>query len=169
MAIKLAINGFGRIGRCILRAALSRKEDLEIVAINDLDKPSALAHLFKYDSVHRTWPGEVSHTDKGIVVNGKEIAVTAEKDPSALPWKGMNVDVVMECTGRFTARDAAARHLAAGAKKVIISAPAKGPDLTIAYGINQNDYDPAKHHIVSNASCTTNCLAPIAKVLVDNF
>ncbi|MBN8466976.1 type I glyceraldehyde-3-phosphate dehydrogenase [Corallococcus exiguus] len=169
MAIKLAINGFGRIGRCILRAALSRKEDLEIVAINDLDKPSALAHLFKYDSVHRTWPGEVSHTDKGIVVNGKEIAVTAEKDPSALPWKSMNVDVVLECTGRFTARDAAAKHLAAGAKKVVISAPAKGPDLTIAYGINQNEYDPAKHHIVSNASCTTNCLAPIAKVLVDNF
>ncbi|MBZ4333825.1 type I glyceraldehyde-3-phosphate dehydrogenase [Corallococcus interemptor] len=169
MAIKLAINGFGRIGRCILRAALSRKEDLEIVAINDLDKPAALAHLFKYDSVHRTWPGEVSHTDKGIVVNGKEIAVTAEKDPSALPWKNMNVDVVMECTGRFTARDAAAKHLAAGAKKVIISAPAKGPDLTIAYGINHNEYDPAKHHIVSNASCTTNCLAPIAKVLVDNF
>ncbi|RKG70027.1 type I glyceraldehyde-3-phosphate dehydrogenase [Corallococcus sp. CA054B] len=169
MAIKLAINGFGRIGRCILRAALSRKEDLEIVAINDLDKPSALAHLFKYDSVHRTWPGEVSHTDKGIVVNGKEIAVTAEKDPSALPWKNMNVDVVMECTGRFTARDAAAKHLAAGAKKVIISAPAKGPDMTIAYGINHHEYDPARHHIVSNASCTTNCLAPIAKVLVDNF
>ncbi|MBN8231773.1 type I glyceraldehyde-3-phosphate dehydrogenase [Corallococcus macrosporus] len=169
MAIKLAINGFGRIGRCILRAALSRKEDLEIVAINDLDKPAALAHLFKYDSVHRTWPGEVSHTDKGIVVNGKEIAVTAEKDPSALPWKNMNVDVVMECTGRFTARDAAAKHLAAGAKKVIISAPAKGPDMTIAYGINHHEYDPAKHHIVSNASCTTNCLAPIAKVLVDNF
>ncbi|MFB1479674.1 type I glyceraldehyde-3-phosphate dehydrogenase [Corallococcus sp. RDP092CA] len=169
MAIKLAINGFGRIGRCILRAALSRKEDLEIVAINDLDKPSALAHLFKYDSVHRTWPGEVSHTDKGIVVNGKEIAVTAEKDPSVLPWKSMNVDVVLECTGRFTARDAAAKHLAAGAKKVIISAPAKGPDMTIAYGINQNEYDPARHHIISNASCTTNCLAPIAKVLVDNF
>ncbi|WP_223634376.1 type I glyceraldehyde-3-phosphate dehydrogenase [Corallococcus sp. EGB] len=169
MAIKLAINGFGRIGRCILRAALSRKEDLEIVAINDLDKPSALAHLFKYDSVHRTWPGEVSHTDKGIVVNGKEIAVTAEKDPSVLPWKAMNVDVVLECTGRFTARDAAAKHLAAGAKKVIISAPAKGPDMTIAYGINQHEYDPAKHHIISNASCTTNCLAPIAKVLVDNF
>ncbi|RKH73228.1 type I glyceraldehyde-3-phosphate dehydrogenase [Corallococcus aberystwythensis] len=169
MAIKLAINGFGRIGRCILRAALSRKEDLEIVAINDLDKPSALAHLFKYDSVHRTWPGEVRATDKGIVVDGKEIAVTAEKDPSVLPWKSMNVDVVMECTGRFTARDAAAKHLAAGAKKVIISAPAKGPDMTIAYGINHHEYDPAKHHIVSNASCTTNCLAPISKVLVDNF
>ncbi|MBJ6766118.1 type I glyceraldehyde-3-phosphate dehydrogenase [Myxococcaceae bacterium JPH2] len=169
MAIKIAINGFGRIGRCVLRAALSRKENLEIVAINDLDKPSALAHLFKYDSVHRTWPGTVSHTDKGIVVDGREIAVTAEKDPSALPWKAMNVDVVLECTGRFTAREGAEKHLKAGARKVLISAPAKGPDLTIAYGINHDQYDPAKHHIVSNASCTTNCLAPIAKVLVDNF
>ncbi|QSQ27609.1 type I glyceraldehyde-3-phosphate dehydrogenase [Pyxidicoccus parkwayensis] len=169
MATRIAINGFGRIGRCILRAALSRKEDLEIVAINDLDKPSALAHLFKYDSVHRTWPGSVKASEKGIIVDGKEIAVTAEKDPTALPWKGMNVDVVLECTGRFTARDGAEKHLKAGAKKVIVSAPAKGPDLTIAYGINHNEYDPAKHHIISNASCTTNCLAPIAKVLVDNF
>jgi glyceraldehyde 3-phosphate dehydrogenase len=169
MATRIAINGFGRIGRCILRAALSRKEDLEIVAINDLDKPAALAHLFKYDSVHRTWPGTVKSTEKGIVVDGKEIAVTAERDPSVLPWKGMNVDVVLECTGRFTARDGAEKHLKAGAKKVIISAPAKGPDLTIAYGINHNEYDPAKHHVISNASCTTNCLAPIAKVLVDNF
>ncbi|NBD10803.1 MULTISPECIES: type I glyceraldehyde-3-phosphate dehydrogenase [Corallococcus] len=169
MAIKLAINGFGRIGRCVLRAALSRKEDLEIVAINDLDKPSALAHLFKYDSVHRTWPGEVKATDKGIVVDGREIAVTAEKDPTALPWKSMNVDVVLECTGRFTSREGAEKHLKAGAKKVLISAPAKGPDITIAYGINHAEYDASKHHIVSNASCTTNCLAPIAKVLVDNF
>jgi len=169
MATRIAINGFGRIGRCILRAALSRKEDLEIVAINDLDKPAALAHLFKYDSVHRTWPGTVKATEKGIVVDGKEIAVTAERDPSVLPWKGMNVDVVLECTGRFTARDGAEKHLKAGAKKVIISAPAKGPDLTIAYGINHNEYDPARHHVISNASCTTNCLAPIAKVLVDNF
>ncbi|RKH21382.1 type I glyceraldehyde-3-phosphate dehydrogenase [Corallococcus praedator] len=169
MATKIAINGFGRIGRCILRAALSRKEDLEIVAINDLDKPSALAHLFKYDSVHRTWPGEVKATDKGIVVDGREIAVTAEKDPTALPWKSMDVDVVLECTGRFTGREGAEKHLKAGAKKVIISAPAKGPDLTIAYGINHDQYDAKKHHIVSNASCTTNCLAPIAKVLVDNF
>ncbi|MFP2933191.1 type I glyceraldehyde-3-phosphate dehydrogenase [Pyxidicoccus sp. 3LG] len=169
MATRIAINGFGRIGRCILRAALSRKEDLEIVAINDLDKPAALAHLFKYDSVHRTWPGTVKATEKGIVVDGKEIAVTAEKDPTVLPWKGMNVDVVLECTGRFTARDGAEKHLKAGAKKVIISAPAKGPDLTIAYGINHNEYDPAKHHVISNASCTTNCLAPMAKVLVDNF
>ncbi|MFP2905724.1 type I glyceraldehyde-3-phosphate dehydrogenase [Pyxidicoccus sp. 3LFB2] len=169
MATRIAINGFGRIGRCILRAALSRKEDLEIVAINDLDKPAALAHLFKYDSVHRTWPGTVKATEKGIVVDGKEIAVTAEKDPTVLPWKSMNVDVVLECTGRFTAREGAEKHLKAGAKKVIISAPAKGPDITIAYGINHNEYDPAKHHVVSNASCTTNCLAPIAKVLVDNF
>ncbi|NMO16004.1 type I glyceraldehyde-3-phosphate dehydrogenase [Pyxidicoccus fallax] len=169
MATRIAINGFGRIGRCILRAALSRKEDLEIVAINDLDKPAALAHLFKYDSVHRTWPGTVKASEKGIVVDGKEIAVTAEKDPTVLPWKNMNVDVVLECTGRFTARDGAEKHLKAGAKKVLISAPAKGPDLTIAYGINHNEYDPAKHHIISNASCTTNCLAPIAKVLVDNF
>ncbi|WP_163782738.1 type I glyceraldehyde-3-phosphate dehydrogenase [Myxococcus vastator] len=169
MATRIAINGFGRIGRCILRAVLSRKEDLEIVAINDLDKPAALAHLFKYDSVHRTWPGTVKATEKGIVVDGKEIAVTAEKDPTALPWKSLNVDVVLECTGRFTARDAAEKHLKAGAKKVIISAPAKGPDITIAYGINHNEYDPAKHHVISNASCTTNCLAPIAKVLVDNF
>ncbi|MCP3141016.1 type I glyceraldehyde-3-phosphate dehydrogenase [Pyxidicoccus xibeiensis] len=169
MATRIAINGFGRIGRCILRAALSRKEDLEIVAINDLDKPAALAHLFKYDSVHRTWPGTVKASEKGIVVDGKEIAVTAEKDPTVLPWKSMNVDVVLECTGRFTARDGAEKHLKAGAKKVIISAPAKGPDLTIAYGINHNEYDPAKHHIISNASCTTNCLAPLAKVLVDNF
>ncbi|ATB47172.1 type I glyceraldehyde-3-phosphate dehydrogenase [Corallococcus macrosporus] len=169
MATRIAINGFGRIGRCILRAVLSRKEDLEIVAINDLDKPAALAHLFKYDSVHRTWPGTVKATEKGIVVDGKEITVTAEKDPTALPWKSLNVDVVLECTGRFTARDAAEKHLKAGAKKVIISAPAKGPDITIAYGINHNEYDPAKHHVISNASCTTNCLAPIAKVLVDNF
>ncbi|MBZ4396637.1 type I glyceraldehyde-3-phosphate dehydrogenase [Myxococcus sp. MISCRS1] len=169
MATRIAINGFGRIGRCILRAALSRKEDLEIVAINDLDKPAALAHLFKYDSVHRTWPGEVKATDKGIVVDGKEIIVTAEKDPTALPWKSLNVDVVLECTGRFTGREGAEKHLKAGAKKVLISAPAKGPDLTIAYGINHGEYDASKHHIISNASCTTNCLAPIAKVLVDNF
>ncbi|MCP3060947.1 type I glyceraldehyde-3-phosphate dehydrogenase [Myxococcus sp. K38C18041901] len=169
MATRIAINGFGRIGRCILRAALSRKEDLEIVAINDLDKPAALAHLFKYDSVHRTWPGEVKATDKGIVVDGKEIVVTAEKDPTALPWKSLNVDVVLECTGRFTGREGAEKHLKAGAKKVLISAPAKGPDLTIAFGINHGEYDASKHHIVSNASCTTNCLAPIAKVLVDHF
>ncbi len=169
MALKFAINGFGRIGRCILRAALSRKEDVEIVAINDLDKPAALAHLFKYDSVHRTWPGTVTASEKGIVVDGKEIRVTAEKDPTQLPWKALGVDVVLECTGRFTEKTAAEKHLQAGAKKVLISAPAKGPDLTIAFGINHTSYDPKKHNIISNASCTTNCLSPVAKVLHEAF
>jgi glyceraldehyde 3-phosphate dehydrogenase len=170
MATKIAINGFGRIGRCVLRAVLSRKEtDIEIVAINDLDKPTSLAHLFKYDSVHRMWPGEVKAQEKAIVVDGRTIAVTAEKDPTALPWKAMGVDIVLECTGRFTAREGAEKHLKAGAKKVIVSAPAKGPDLTIAYGINHDQYDAAKHHILSNASCTTNCLAPVAKTLLDTF
>jgi glyceraldehyde 3-phosphate dehydrogenase len=169
MAIKVAINGFGRIGRCVLRAALLRKEDIEFVAINDLDKPAALAHLFKYDSVHRTWPGEVKAEEKAIIVDGKRIAVTAEKDPAALPWKSLGADVILECTGRFTAREGAQKHLDAGAKKVLVSAPAKGPDLTIAYGINHDQYDPAKHHIVSAASCTTNCLAPVAKTLQDAF
>ena len=169
MAVKLAINGFGRIGRCIVRAALSRKEDIEIVAINDLDKPSSLAHLLKYDSVHGKWPGQVSATEKGLSVEGKTIALSAEKDPAALPWKALGVDVVLECTGRFTAREGSEKHLAAGAKKVVISAPGKNPDLTIAYGINHEQYDPKKHHILSNASCTTNCLAPVAKVLLENF
>jgi glyceraldehyde 3-phosphate dehydrogenase len=170
MATKIGINGFGRIGRCILRAVLARKEkDIEVVAINDLDKPAALAHLFKYDSVHRTWPGEVKAQEKAIIVDGHTITVTAEKDPTALPWKSLGVDIVLECTGRFTAREGAEKHLAAGSKKVIISAPAKGPDLTIAYGINHDLYDPKKHHIISNASCTTNCLAPVAKTLLDTF
>jgi glyceraldehyde 3-phosphate dehydrogenase len=169
MAIRFAINGFGRIGRCILRAALSRREDIEVVAINDLDKPNALAHLFKYDSIHRTWPGQVSASEKGLKIEDKEIAVLAEKDPAALPWKSMGVDVVLECTGRFTDRAGAQKHLTAGAKKVVISAPAKDPDMTIAFGVNHDKYDPKKHHIVSNASCTTNCLAPTAKVLLDTF
>ena len=169
MALKLAINGFGRIGRCIVRAALSRGEKLDIVAVNDLDKPSALAYLFKYDSVHRTWPGKVSASDKGIVIDGREIKVIAERDPAALPWRALGVDIVLECTGLFTERAAAEKHLAAGAKKVVISAPAKGPDITLAFGINHDKYDPKKHHIISNASCTTNCLAPTAKVLLDSF
>ncbi|MBN1209501.1 MAG: type I glyceraldehyde-3-phosphate dehydrogenase [Myxococcaceae bacterium] len=170
MATKIGINGFGRIGRCVLRAVLARQEkDIEVVAINDLDKPSALAHLFKYDSVHRTWPGTVKAQEKAIVVDGHTIAVTAEKDPTALPWKSLGVDIVLECTGRFTAREGSEKHLSAGARKVIVSAPAKGPDLTIAYGINHEQYDPKKHHILSNASCTTNCLAPVAKVLLDTF
>jgi glyceraldehyde 3-phosphate dehydrogenase len=169
MAVRFAINGFGRIGRCILRAALSRHEDVEIVAINDLDKPAVLAHLFKYDSIHRTWNGKVSSSDKGLSIDGKEYRVIAEKDPSALPWKSLGVDVVLECTGRFTERTAAEKHLAAGAKKVLISAPAKNPDVTLAFGVNHDQYDPKKHNIISNASCTTNCLAPTAKVLLDSF
>src|SRR5687768_15718023 len=154
MAVKFAINGFGRIGRCILRAALSRKEDIEIVAINDLDKPATLAHMFKYDSVHRTWPGAVSATEKGITIDGKDYRVIAEKNPASLPWKDLGVDVVLECTGQFTERSAAEQHLTAGARKVLISAPAKNPDITLAYGINTDKYDPKKHHIISNASCT---------------
>jgi len=169
MSTKIAINGFGRIGRCVLRAALSRKEDLEIVAINDLDKPATLAHLFKYDSVHGTWAGKVSATEKGISIDGHEYKVTAERDPAALPWKELGVDVVLECTGRFTSREKADLHLKAGAKKVLISAPGKGPDLTVAFGINHDQYDPKKHHILSNASCTTNCLAPVAKTLLETF
>ena len=166
---RVAINGFGRIGRCILRAALARKEPIEFVAINDLDAPATMAHLFKYDSVHRTFPGEVSATEKSMTVDGKTIAFTAEKDPTKLPWKALGVDLVLECTGRFADREGASHHLAAGAKKVIISAPAKGPDVTIAIGVNDSIYDPGKHQILSAASCTTNCLAPTAKVLLDTF
>ncbi|MBM4776808.1 MAG: type I glyceraldehyde-3-phosphate dehydrogenase [Archangiaceae bacterium] len=170
MAIKFAINGFGRIGRMVLRAALSRKEqDIEIVAINDLDKPAMLAHLFKYDSVHRNWPGTVSHSENSITIDGKTYRVTAEKDASKLPWKDLGVDVVLECSGKYTSQEKAVLHLQAGAKKVLISAPGKGVDLTVAFGINHTQYDPAKHHTISNASCTTNCLAPVAKVLHDTF
>ncbi len=170
MATKFAINGFGRIGRMVLRAALSRNEkDIEIVAINDLDKPATLAHLFKYDSVHRNWPGAVKVSEKGISIDGKDYQVTAEKDPAKLPWKELGVEVVLECTGRFTEKEKATLHLTAGAKKVLLSAPGKSPDITVAFGINHTDYDSAKHHIISNASCTTNCLAPTAKVLNDTF
>lgn len=170
MAIKFAINGFGRIGRMVLRAALEQKAtDLEIVAINDLDKPDTLAHLFKYDSVHGNWAGKVSATESSIVIDGRSFRVTSEKDPTKLPWKELGVDVVIECTGKFTSREKAELHLQAGAKKVLISAPGKNPDLTVAYAINHTAYDPAKHHIISNASCTTNCLAPVAKVLNDSF
>ena len=168
--MKFAINGFGRIGRCVLRAALQRNEkDVEIVAINDLDSPATLAHLFEFDSVHGKFPGEVRATEKSIVIDGREIPITAIREPEKLPWKDLGVETVLECTGRFTDRDAAAKHQAAGAKKVLISAPAKNPDITLCYGINHDQYDPAKHHIFSNASCTTNCLAPVAKVLLENF
>jgi len=170
MPTKIAINGFGRIGRCVLRAALQRKESsFEVVAINDLDKPASLAHLFKYDSVHRNWPGEVKVSEKGFVIDGKEYKVTAERDPTKLPWKELGVDIVLECTGRFTEREKAAQHLTAGAKKVILSAPGKKADHTIAFGINHETYDNAKHHVISNASCTSNCLAPVAKVLDETF
>ena len=168
MAIKFAINGFGRIGRMVLRAALQRKEDIEIVAINDLDKPATLAHLFKYDSVHGSWGNEIKAVPGGISIDGKIVKTSAEKDPSKLPWQG--VDVVMECTGRFASQDKASLHLQAGAKKVLLSAPGKGDvDLTVCFGINHTQYDPAKHNVISNASCTTNCLAPVAKVLNDSF
>jgi glyceraldehyde 3-phosphate dehydrogenase len=170
MTVKIAINGFGRIGRMVLRAMLSRKADgIEVVAINDLDKPATLAHLFKYDSVHRNWPGTVKATENAIEIDGKRYQVTAEKDPAKLPWKSLGVQLVLECTGRFTERAKAELHLAAGAKKVLISAPGKSPDLTVAYGINHQDYDTNRHHVVSNASCTTNCLAPVAKVLHEQF
>ena len=171
MAVKVAIKGFGRIGRLVLRAALQRHEkDLDIVAINDLDKPATLAHLFKYDSVHRQFPGSVKTTENGFDIDGKHIKVTAEKDATKLAWKDLGVQLVLECTGKFTSKEKAQLHLDAGAKKVIISAPGKGPvDATLAMGINTEIYDAAKHHIISNASCTTNCLAPVAKVLNDSF
>jgi glyceraldehyde 3-phosphate dehydrogenase len=169
MSVKFAINGFGRIGRCIMRAVVARGEDIDVVCINDIDKPKTLAHLFKYDSVHGTFEGEVSHTEKEIIINGKKIQILAERDPANLPWKSLGVDIVLECSGRFTDRDSVTKHLTAGAKKVIISAPAKNPDLTLAYGINHDKYDPKKHHILSNASCTTNCLSPVAKVLLETF
>ncbi len=168
--MRFAINGFGRIGRCILRAALERGEKaVEIVAINDIDEPATLAHLLKYDSVHGRFQGEVRATPKGIAVDGREIPVSAIKEPDRLPWKDLKVDAVLECSGRFTDRESAGKHMTAGARKVLISAPAKGQDLTICYGINHEQYDAAKHHVISNASCTTNCLAPVAKVLRESF
>ncbi|MEW5737229.1 MAG: type I glyceraldehyde-3-phosphate dehydrogenase [Thermodesulfobacteriota bacterium] len=168
MSVKIAINGFGRIGRLVFRSAFAHPA-LEIVAINDLTDPKTLAHLLKYDSIHKTFTPTVEAQEKAITVGGEEIAVFAEKDPANLPWKSLGVDIVAECTGIFRDRAGAGKHLAAGAKKVIISAPAKEPDTTIVMGVNQDTYDPAKHNIVSNASCTTNCLAPVAKVLLDSF
>ncbi len=170
MAIRVGINGFGRIGRQVLRAArLQEVADIEIVAVNDLTDTKTLAHLFKYDSVHRTFPGDVCAEDGSISVDGHEIRVFAEKDPSALKWKDLGVDIVLESTGRFTNADAAKKHIDGGAKKVIISAPAKGEDITIVMGVNETKYDAAKHSIISNASCTTNCLVPMVKVVKDAF
>ena len=168
MATKIGINGFGRIGRNVFRASLA-KEDIEIVAINDLTDAKTLAHLLKYDSVHGILDAEVKAGEGCIYVNGKEIKVLAERDPKNLPWGELGVEIVVESTGIFTQRDKAAAHLEAGAKKVIISAPAKEEDITIVMGVNQDKYDAANHHVISNASCTTNCLAPFAKVLNDNY
>jgi len=168
MAVRVGINGFGRIGRNVFRAACEDPA-LEIVAVNDITDARTLAHLLKYDSVHGAFKGAVEATDDSLLVNGKTVKVLASKDPAALPWKTLGVQIVVESTGRFTDRGGASKHLEAGAKKVIISAPAKEEDITIVLGVNENRYDPAKHHIISNASCTTNCLAPVAKVLLKAF
>ncbi|MCZ7625518.1 MAG: type I glyceraldehyde-3-phosphate dehydrogenase [Candidatus Methylomirabilota bacterium] len=168
MAIKAAINGFGRIGRNAFRAALADPE-LEFVAVNDITDAKTLAHLLKYDSVHGALDVEVQAKESAIVVDGREIKVFAQRDPAALPWKDLGIQVVVESTGRFTDKAGASKHLQAGAKKVIISAPAKDPDITIVLGVNEAMYDPAKHAVISNASCTTNCLAPIAKVVMEQF
>jgi glyceraldehyde 3-phosphate dehydrogenase len=168
MSIKLAINGFGRIGRVVFRASL-KHPDLEVVAINDLTDPATMAHLLTYDSVHGKLDAEVTHSENSISVDGRSISVTAIKDPAQLPWKSHGVDIVAECTGLFRDRESAAKHLSAGARKVIISAPAKDPDATIVMGVNSSLYDPKQHDVISNASCTTNCLAPVAKVLMENF
>jgi glyceraldehyde 3-phosphate dehydrogenase len=170
MAIRVAINGFGRIGRNVLRAAkVQGASDIDFVAVNDLTDTKTLAHLLRHDSVHRDYPGTVEAREDALVVDGDEIRVFTEKDPAALPWRDLGVDVVIESTGRFTTRADAAKHLDAGAKKVIISAPGKNEDITIVLGVNEERYDPAAHHVISNASCTTNCLAPVVKVLLDNF
>ena len=168
MALRVAINGFGRIGRMVLRAA-SENKDLEFVAINDLTDAATLAHLFKYDSVHGIFPGTVEHTSDSLVVNGTAIKIYAVKNPAELPWKADRIDVVLEATGLFTAKEKAELHIQAGAKKVVISAPATNEDITIVMGVNEHLYDPQKHSIISNASCTTNCLAPVAKVLHETF
>jgi len=170
MAVRVGINGFGRIGRNVLRAAVMGKQTaLEFVGVNDITDTKTLAHLLKYDSVHGRFPGTVEAKGETLIVNGKEIRVTAIKEPEKLPWKDQGVELVLESTGRFTDREAAAKHLTAGAKKVVISAPAKGEDITIVMGVNHQRYDPAKHHILSNASCTTNCLVPVVKVVIDNW
>ena len=170
MAVRVGINGFGRIGRNVFRSAMSRaKGEVEIVAVNDLTDAKTLAYLLKYDSVFGVYPGTVEHVGDAIVVDGTPVRVTAERDPADLAWGDMGVDIVVESTGFFTARPDAAKHLAGGAKKVIISAPAKDPDITIVMGVNDDQYDPATQDVISNASCTTNCLAPVAKVLDDAF
>jgi len=169
MAIRVAINGFGRIGRLVFRAAMEKKANIDFVAINDLGDIKTMAHLLKYDSVHGRPPFEVEAESDGIVVNGKKVPLVSQPDPAKLPWKEMEVDLVVESTGRFRDRENASKHIQAGAKKVLISAPAKNPDITIVLGVNHSEYDPEKHNILSNASCTTNCVSPVTKVLDDTF
>jgi len=169
MTTRIGINGFGRIGRNLLRAIRKYELDVEVVAVNDLTDPVTLGHLTKYDSVHGPFPGDVRVEGSTIVIDGTPITVLSERDPAALPWGAMDVDVVVESTGFFTARDKAAKHLEAGARKVIISAPAKNEDITIVMGANEGDYDPEQHHVISNASCTTNSVVPMAKVLHETF
>jgi glyceraldehyde 3-phosphate dehydrogenase len=170
MAKRVGINGFGRVGRQVYKAILDfYPEELQVVAVNDITDAPTLAHLLRYDSVYGSFEGEVEATETGLLVDGEELRVLAEKEPGKLPWRDMGVEVVIESTGRFTEADKARPHIDAGAKKVIITAPAKGEDITIVLGVNEGTYDPEKHHIISNASCTTNCLAPVAKVLNDRF
>ncbi len=168
MSVRVAINGFGRIGRLVLRAGLGR-EEIDFVAINDLTDPKTLAHLLKYDSVHGIIQADVKGKDDGIIVNGKEIKTFQTKEPEKLPWKDLGVDVVLESTGKYTDREGAAKHLSAGARKVVISAPAKKPDVTFVFGVNEEVYDKSKHDIISMGSCTTNCLAPIVKILHNEY
>jgi glyceraldehyde 3-phosphate dehydrogenase len=167
MSLPIGINGFGRIGRLALRA--TRGTDVEVVGINDLSSPASLARLLKYDSVHGRYPGTVEASDKGIVVDGREIPVTQERDPGDIPWHQQGARIALECTGLFRDRESAGKHLVAGAERVVISAPATDPDVTIVLGVNDEDYDPESHRIISNASCTTNCLAPVCKVLNDGW
>ena len=170
MSIRVAINGFGRIGRNVLRAAKQGGvQDLDFVAVNDLTDNRTLAHLLRYDSVHGPYAGTVETTDSGLVVDGDELRVLSERDPANLPWRELDVDIVIESTGLFSDREKASRHLDAGARKVVISAPGKNEDITIVLGVNEQRYDPESHHVLSNASCTTNCLAPVVKVLMDSF
>jgi glyceraldehyde 3-phosphate dehydrogenase len=168
MSVRVAINGFGRIGRNVLRIA-SQSDKLDIIAINDLTDAATLAHLFKYDSIHGIFSGSVNSQEDSLIVNGKAIKILSQRDPQQLPWKELGIDIVIEATGLFSARDQAAQHLDAGARKVLISAPGKNADITVCMGINEKDYISAEHHVISNASCTTNCLAPVAKVLLERF
>ncbi len=169
MAVKVGVNGFGRIGRNFFRAVKGRGADIDFVAVNDITDSPTLAHLLKYDSVLGPYAGEVSATDAGILVDGDELRVTAERDPANLPWKELGAEIVIESTGLFTERDQASKHMEAGAQKVVISAPAKDEDITIVMGVNSDSYDPAEHHVISNASCTTNCVVPLASVLDETF